>query len=1506
MLRHVRRFHSESAKRKATDNAELDRLEVLHSHKAPRLQDEQQVGGAVNTRGTKRSTEEGITPRKKPLVDYDDTSEEEEEEDEESHPLFVANVRKMGPAKRWKKKTVVNQKFTMTLDQQRPIQENEDLNIEATKAIATTTDQLIDELNIPEEYSMTLQIGSKEHQREGLTGKTWRVPVNNFIQRAAMTQALLMNLANVLNSGEFITRDTGFSASVLFTRPERKGGKGKTSPGSKIWSKMAKESKCVCQINNMDELCCARAIVVMREYAKHQAKEENTFDHIRRDRGKNTQQLKEARKLHQAADVPEGLCGLDEVQQFQHYLGPRGYRILVLDATRGGVIFTGEQYREAQKIIAIVKSVNIDEKGEETAHYDGVYSIKGFMGRSYFCSKCCKGYNTEDSTHHRCLAKNCPGCRQVFSKKKKEEGCPDFAIWKKPDRSCRACKREFYGETCFRAHLIETVEENKEMKKMREYLEDELGEEQPPVMEIKSICRDFHRCSECMAFYKVNQDLPHKCHHAQCRHCLEYVHVNEHRCFITSEHDKAFKRTLQTLRKKKRQEDQLLSVYAEGLQEGGTQAKIDALIAQRKRKLKEIAMINQGVPQSEIRREVIQEQIMADLLEEGLSPEEMTPELVNARLSQEEEEKIPSSVDADHLIFTDIECLLDNTHTFVPILICYTIGRDEHVFHHWGTNCIQQFLEAIHQWGEDEKKEKGGATPEYTVFFHNLKGFDGVLTLNTLYNLNLKVTGQMGTGTKVLHFKHKNLTFKDSLNFLNMPLANFPKTFGLEEMKKGFFPHKFSKLENLQYEGPIPNLQYFEPQHMSKVKKKECEEWHAEQVLEGETWNFQEEMLSYCRSDVNILREGCLKFAQDTLQEAGFNPLTQCITIASTCHYFWRNHQMTPKTLAVEPIHGWGGLKINQSKIALQWLYLEDLKLGGNNRIKHTRNGGEQVLMVKGGKVMVDGYDVETNTVYEFQGCEYHGCPKCKPMRRHEKAFHHPDRTVEAVYQATLRKIELLKQAGYRVVEQWECEFRRMLKHFPDLQERVDCMSWVTPLNPREAFFGGRTGMATCHYQVDEGEEIHYKDVTSLYPFINKYGTYPIGHPTILLQPSNQTIQDYYGLAKVDVLAPEKLLHPVLPVRHNNKLFFPLCLKCVQDQADLPWFERTNLCPHKDEERRITGTWCTPELLKAVEKGYTILKIHEVWHFDEDQRKTGLFAPYVNTWLKHKTEASGWPKDCNTDEKKQEYVQQYEEHEGITLDPERIEKNSGRKQVAKLMLNSFWGKFGENELRTQTTTISDEETWQKIIQDESVIVKDVRIFNEDVMEISTLKKEDANMGGGKVNIFIACFTTAQARLKLYDELDKLQSQVLYYDTDSVIYSFKEGQVKIPTGVFLGEMTDELEGDVITEFGSAGPKSYCYTTQGGKSECKNKGTKSSYEINQVLNSASMMRHIKRELTDPQEERRLMEISIKNHFVRDNTDKTVSLTDLIKIFGVNWDKRVVEKGTGVTYPYGYMRI
>ena len=398
--------------------------------------------------------------------------------------------------------------------------------------------------------------------------------------------------------------------------------------------------------------------------------------------------------------------------------------------------------------------------------------------------------------------------------------------------------------------------------------------------------------------------------------------------------------------------------------------------------------INSGVPMTEIKAQRyeerlndLREKVMLKMMEEeGFELDDITLELVEDRMAKQQDKPQQTSeskkIFAGGLVCADIECIFDSTNTFIPIVVFYSRGYSKTMFHHWGTNCVDLFIQTLLQWVKEEKAKESGVQ-EFHLFFHNLKRFDGVFIMNSLYKLNLKVTDIMGTGTKMLHFKHKSLTFKDSLSFLNMPLANFTKTFGLVELKKGWFPHKFSKLENFHYEGKIPDLKYFETQHMDGNKKEECEKWHAEQVLKGDFWNFQSEMLEYCKRHVKLMKEGCLKFAEDTQRDVGFNPLTQCITMASTTHYFWRNHQMEPKTIAVEPPHGWGGLKTIQSKITFQWLYYQYQQLGGN-RMKHARNGGEQVIKVKREKFKVDGYDASTKTAYEFHGCEFDGCRKFK------------------------------------------------------------------------------------------------------------------------------------------------------------------------------------------------------------------------------------------------------------------------------------------------------------------------------------------------------------------------------------------------------------------------------------------------------------------------------------------------------------------------------------------------
>ena len=82
-----------------------------------------------------------------------------------------------------------------------------------------------------------------------------------------------------------------------------------------------------------------------------------------------------------------------------------------------------------------------------------------------------------------------------------------------------------------------------------------------------------------------------------------------------------------------------------------------------------------------------------------------------------------------------------------------------------------------------------------------------------------------------------------------------------------------------------------------------------------------------------------------------------------------------------------------------------------------------------------------------------------------------------------------------------------------------------------------------------------------------------------------------------------------------------------------------------------------------------LLHIHQVYHFPETQ--VGLFAEYIDTWLKLKEEASGYPDHCITGHLQREHVRRWNERENIVLHHDNIRKNPDQRALTKLMLNSM-------------------------------------------------------------------------------------------------------------------------------------------------------------------------------------------------------------------------------------------
>ena len=122
--------------------------------------------------------------------------------------------------------------------------------------------------------------------------------------------------------------------------------------------------------------------------------------------------------------------------------------------------------------------------------------------------------------------------------------------------------------------------------------------------------------------------------------------------------------------------------------------------------------------------------------------------------------------------------------------------------------------------------------------------------------------------------------------------------------------------------------------------------------------------------------------------------------------------------------------------------------------------------------------------------------------------------------------------------------------------------------------------------------------------------------------------------------------------------------------------KNTDKCNHTDKQRSITGTWVSEEVKKAIEFGYKVTEIIEVWHFEKtvqynkETNELGLFGAYHINTLKEKVEASGYPDNCNTDTAKEQYIKDFYINQGIELDRNKIEFNQGRRCVAKIKANS--------------------------------------------------------------------------------------------------------------------------------------------------------------------------------------------------------------------------------------------
>ena len=200
------------------------------------------------------------------------------------------------------------------------------------------------------------------------------------------TEKVLSHVEKVVQSNEEFRLNDTVNIDIIRVEMPQGSGRSKVKRQTLNIRDYLKKKKSVIPINNKDNLCLARALVV----SIARIEKDPRYSQIT-DSGRPVQRER-AFDLHEAANVPLGPCGLKEVDLFQHYLV--NYQIIVVSGDQGNTIIYPREppaNPNPEKSIYLYYQAN---------HFDVITKLPGFLNTNYFCHQCHKGY--DHTTDHLC------------------------------------------------------------------------------------------------------------------------------------------------------------------------------------------------------------------------------------------------------------------------------------------------------------------------------------------------------------------------------------------------------------------------------------------------------------------------------------------------------------------------------------------------------------------------------------------------------------------------------------------------------------------------------------------------------------------------------------------------------------------------------------------------------------------------------------------------------------------------------------------------------------------------------------------------------------------------------------------------------------------------------------------------------------------------------------------------------------------------------------------------
>lgn len=349
------------------------------------------------------------------------------------------------------------------------------------------------------------------------------------------------------------------------------------------------------------------------------------------------------------------------------------------------------------------------------------------------------------------------------------------------------------------------------------------------------------------------------------------------------------------------------------------------------------------------------------------------------------------------------------------------------------------------------------------------------------------------------------------------------------------------------------------------------------------------------------------------------------------------------------------------------------------------------------------------------------------------------------------------------------------------------------------------------------------------------------------------------------------------------------------------------------------GYWPSPIFKKALEIGYRINTLHR---YDEYNSKPSLWREimldlFLEKMVNSKPTPQGEAATFLVDSYTKKFGKVFGDKVAASIRDNKWGKNEAKKQTAKVMMNSAWGKHAQRANMAKSIFINHDtqadeefEFFEKCTEGLYQFQGEYPTDNNSSMYKYTENMEivQPNLHGGYLPA--ALFVTCYGQLQLWNQMNLLDSdpnyrRVLMCDTDSIVYIYDPERYNIPEGSLLGEWEvedEDKDNGGIREFVGMGPKTYGFKCDNGYTKVKAKGLSLNHSTRNLVNFEKMKDHVL-------------------HYLRTGTQKPSSLIPqrtfqwhytsgmktmhTLKEFKFNFDdmKGVINRDDACIYPFGF---